>query len=104
RLYTTPPADGFEDLTVYLRHLENADTMLDELTGILSRQPRDGLLCWFGDHVPSMPQVYANLGYTDGRTDYLIWRQGTGTTGRRDLAVEDLGAALIDAAGLGTMG
>ena len=104
RLYTTPPADGFEDLTVYLRHLENADTMLDELTGILSRQPRDGLLCWFGDHVPSMPRVYANLGYTDGRTDYLIWRQGTGTTGRRDLAVEDLGAALIDAAGLGTMG
>lgn len=102
RLYATPPPDGFEDLTVYLRHLGNADTMLGELSGMLAHHPRDGVLCWFGDHVPSMPRVYAATGYTDGRTDYLLWRDRVGVAERRDLGVEDLASALLDVAGLAT--
>ncbi len=103
RLYTRPPPAGFDDLTVYLRHLENADRMLRDLTDILS-QRQDGLLCWFGDHVPSMPSVYAAQGFEDGRTDYLLWRPDHATPQRRDLAVEALGAALLGVAGLGEPG
>jgi len=76
--------------------------MLGELSGMLAHHPRDGLLCWFGDHVPSMPRVYAATGYKDGRTDYLLWRDRVGVVERRDLGVEDLASALLDAAGLAT--
>lgn len=101
KLYTAAPPAGFDDLTVYLRHLVNADRMLDGLTRTLAAQPRDSLLCWFGDHVPSMPQVYAATGHTDGRTDYLVWRPRSDTPSTpRDLPVERLGEVLLAAAGL----
>jgi phosphoglycerol transferase MdoB-like AlkP superfamily enzyme len=73
RLYQTPPPPGWEDLTVYLRHLANANQMLRDLAGLLNSRPRPGLLCWFGDHVPSLPKVYGDLAFTDASTDYLIW-------------------------------
>jgi phosphoglycerol transferase MdoB-like AlkP superfamily enzyme len=97
RCYRTPPPAGFDDLTVYLRHLANADRMLGGLTTLLSQQQREGLLCWFGDHVPSLPRVYAALEFMDGRTDYLLWRTRHRRVEYRDLAVEDLGQALLKA-------
>jgi len=72
-LYQNPPPPGWEDLTVYLRHLANADQMLRDLAALLNSRPRPGLLCWFGDHVPSLPKVYGDLAFTDASTDYLIW-------------------------------
>jgi hypothetical protein len=99
-LYVEPPPAGCEDLTVYLRHLRNADRMLDALIADLGRQARQGVLCWFGDHVPSMPGVYAAAGYDDGHTDYLVWRGGSETPFQRGLRVEQLGDAVLAAAGL----
>ncbi len=96
RLYAQPPPPGFDDLTVYLRHLANADRMLGELAAMLCARSREGVLCWFGDHVPSMPDVYDALGFADGRTDYLIVSRGA--SGRdEDLPVERLGARLAEA-------
>lgn len=99
-LYTAPPPEGFDDLTVYLRHLRNADRMLLNLVTLLDRRPRDAALCFFGDHVPSMPEVYSQLAYEDGRTDYLLWRRGRRAPAVRDLSVDHLGPCLLDAAGL----
>ena len=73
RLYQTPPPPGWGDLTVYLRHIANANQMLRDLATLLDSRPRPGLLCWFGDHVPSLPKVYGDLAFTDASTDYLIW-------------------------------
>ncbi|MCB1619958.1 MAG: LTA synthase family protein [Thiothrix sp.] len=73
RHYRTPPAFRHHDLTVYLHHLHNADRMLHQLTQALRQQERQALLCWYGDHVPSMPAVYQDLGYPDGATDFLLW-------------------------------
>ncbi len=97
-LYTAPPPGGFGDLTVYLRHLANADRMLDSLWRRLSESDRDGALCFFGDHVPSLPDVYHRLDFDDGRTDYLIWRKDSPFVVRRDIDVAALGALLLDAA------
>lgn len=99
-LYRDAPPAGFEDLTVYLRHLRNADAMFGELAGALGQGGRDGLLCAFGDHVPSMPKVYAARQYADARTDYLIWRAGNAVASRADLLVEALGGELLRRAGL----
>jgi phosphoglycerol transferase MdoB-like AlkP superfamily enzyme len=71
---TVPPA--CDDLTVYLSHLYNADQMIRSLQQTLQNQARDGVLCWYGDHVPIMPAVYDNLGEPDGWTEYFIWHSG----------------------------
>lgn len=62
-----------DTLSVYLRHLHNADSMLGKLRDSLSEQPRHGLLCWYGDHVPIMEAVYESLGEPSGDTHYLVW-------------------------------
>ncbi|MDJ0750981.1 MAG: LTA synthase family protein [Woeseiaceae bacterium] len=101
RLFRTPPPATFSDLSVYLRHLSNADRMLADVTELLDERVRPALLCWFGDHVPSMPEVYAHTGYDDESTDYLIWETGQPARGkRRDLSVEQLPAVLLGIAGL----
>lgn len=100
--YVEPPPAGCADLTVYLRHLANADRMIGDLVQTLSERQREGLLCFFGDHVPSLPKVYETLGHADNRSDYLIWRS-TGPDARplsRDLEIADLGVELLRAAGL----
>jgi hypothetical protein len=94
RLYQTPPPPGWDDLTVYLRHLANADLMLGDLAAMLRARTRPGLLSWFGDHVPSLPQVYEDLGFTDARTDYLIWSGAGGGLPAVDLSAHDLPEAL----------
>jgi hypothetical protein len=98
-LYRVAPPAGFDDLTVYLRHLRNADAMLGELATELARRG-DGVLCWYGDHVPGMPGVYAAVGFEDSRTDYCVWRPGMPRQGRADLKVEALALRVLEAAGL----
>lgn len=103
RLYTVPPPTGCEDLTVYLRHLANADRMARTIANHMRAMDHPAWLCWFGDHVPIMPEVYDLLGLPDGRTDYLLWTNGHGGAvheNTRDLAVEDLGGMLMAKAGL----
>lgn len=73
RLYRERPPPGCEDLTIYLRHLANADHMLARLREALDSCGRPASLCWFGDHVPIMPKVYATLGAPPGAVDYLVW-------------------------------
>jgi hypothetical protein len=101
-LYLSPPPASCDDLTIYLRHLRNADRMAGMLRDRLEALPGSPWLCWFGDHVPIMPGVYGVMGLPDGRTDYLIWGKGgeTGKESRLDLNAEDLGRLLLEQMGL----
>ena len=74
-----PPA-GCDDLTAYIKHLRNADTMISMLSDTMNKLDRHASLCWFGDHVPIMQQVYKLLGLPGGQTEFLIW-QNRKTTG-----------------------
>lgn len=71
--FDRPLLDGMRDLAPYLRHLSNADRMLGRLRQYLLARPTPTGLCFFGDHVPILPDVYATLGAPDGDTDYFIW-------------------------------
>jgi phosphoglycerol transferase MdoB-like AlkP superfamily enzyme len=85
-----PPADGCGDLGVYLRHLRNADRELGRLRESLRARRRPCILCFYGEHVPSMPKVYDSLGVPDGTTDYFL-EMGEGSGVRKvDLPVERL--------------
>lgn len=100
RLYRAPPPPGFDDLSVYLRHLGNADRMLGELVALCQRIKRETVLCFYGDHVPSMPQVYAAQDFHDGRSDYLIWSRGGAAGPAEELAADQLARRLLEVAGL----
>lgn len=102
RLYSSPPPEGCEDLTIYLRHLRNADRMAGILRDRLTALSTPAWLCWFGDHVPIMPQVYETLGLPDGRTDYLIWCNDGVSGGSEKVSrkAEDLGPLLLAGIGL----
>ena len=89
----------------YLRTMQSTDQMLGDLLQALNqradRQPT--VVCLYGDHVPSLPAVYAAWGAPDGLTDYLIWRNWTGI-GSSDhsapVALHDLSDWVTKAAGL----
>lgn len=70
--YSEPPPPGCENLTVYLRHLRNADRQLGRLRQHLAARSRPAVLCFYGEHVPSMPKVYDALGFPHGRTDFVL--------------------------------
>lgn len=102
QFYIQPPPPGCDDLTVYLRHLCNADRMAGMLRAELENLPGNGSLCWFGDHVPIMPEVYRRIGLPGQNTDYFFWQKGRhpGQGDVRDLAVENLGWLLLQEMGL----
>lgn len=101
RFYLTPPPAGCDDLTVYLRHLKNADRMVGMLRDALETSPREGVLCFFGDHLPIMADVYRALGEPGGCSEYLLWsNRNSAASGENDLDVRDLGETLLKQAGL----
>lgn len=96
QLYTAPPPAGFDDLTVYLRHIRNAGAMQRKLCEAMQSLEREAWLCWYGDHVPILPKVYAQTAFADGRSDYFIWcsRQAS-ISGEQEVDLADLGEHLL---------
>lgn len=93
--YQEAPPAGCEDLNIYLRHLQNADRQLGRLLGHLASRSRPAVLCFYGEHLPSMPRVYDVLGMPDGRTDYFLMGIPAATPQRADLRVEDLPSLIL---------
>ncbi len=95
------PAWCGKEFDIYLRHLRNADRMIGALaSGLSSDSKRPAGLCVYGDHVGSVPRVYAKTNYMNRNTDYLIWRNDRrALLGRRDLGAAELGGALLELLG-----
>ncbi|MGJ8525890.1 hypothetical protein LMG33818_001637 [Halomonadaceae bacterium LMG 33818] len=120
--YSESPGADCDDLAVYLRHLHNSGLLVERLTqrlGACSKKEgtqgkrsldtddgdlppsthtqREGILCFYGDHVPIMASTYKALGYPDGLTEYFIWStQGKGHKTQTVASIEDLGIMLLD--------
>jgi hypothetical protein len=97
--YTEQPPEGCADLTVYLRHLRNADRELGRLRSFLHSRIRPAVLCFYGEHLPSMPAVYDSLGMPDGKTDYFIETTAGANRVECDLSIQELAQRMV-----GTMG
>lgn len=96
-LYTVKPPDGCDDLTVYLRHLKNADAMAEDLREFLLSRHRRACFCWYGDHVPIMSDVYRQLGDPDGESAYFIWSNRPGKSlPESKLRLNLLASSLLD--------
>lgn len=98
RLYSSPPPDHCADLTIYLRHLANADQMIGSLHQVLATSGLESIMCFYGDHMPIMPKVYAQLDLDDQRTDYFLWTNFSRRLPltRMDLAASDLPKAILE--------
>lgn len=102
-LYQGTPPKAHHDLSVYLQHLRNADAMLKRLTDYLTTSPRPAQLCWYGDHVPSMPDVYTEMEVETLDSYYLIWNnhhktqqeQRDATAPKTAMRIEELAKQLI---------
>lgn len=94
--FDRPLQPGMQDLAPYLRHIGNADRMLGMLRDTLLAQPNEALLCFFGDHVPILPEVYQAVGAPAGDTDYLVWsnRRQPGCRAR-PMPVQQLSSTLL---------
>jgi hypothetical protein len=87
---------AWHDLTAYLRHVANADAMIDRLIAHLRQRHRDTIVCFYGDHVPALFPIFKRLGNVPAQSNYFIWRNvGDRPARKQDRAVEDLGAALL---------
>ena len=94
--YNQQPKDGLDDLTVYLRHLKNADKMISQLCDIFSKRERKTVFSFYGDHVPAMSKVFKQLEYKDPRSNYFIWSGISDDRGEsEELKVEDLAQYLV---------
>ncbi|WP_175722601.1 LTA synthase family protein [Burkholderia ambifaria] len=95
RVHGLGEAPIWRDLTAYLRHVENADRMIRKLTDYLLNRSKPTVLCFYGDHVPALPAVYAELGRTPTRSNYFVWRNyGDSQSEQLNVSVEKLGLVL----------
>lgn len=100
-LYAVPPPEGCNDLTVYLRHIRNADRMVSALRECLQGCGAPAGLCWYGDHVPIMPTVYETLGEPGGAVEYAFWSNGAARPpDRRDIPAHELALNWLRAMGI----
>jgi phosphoglycerol transferase MdoB-like AlkP superfamily enzyme len=84
--------DGIEGpVNQFVHHLRNADRMIASLVGGIERMGRPAVLAFYGDHVPTMPELADP--FPDPRTDYFVmgFTEGRWVGGsRRDLELHQL--------------
>jgi len=109
-LYDTlalPPLskDADETLRTYLYQIHAADQQLGRLVEALEARGRPWRLLFFGDHLPALPQVWNELGFTDRQTapkqqvPWLIAGAGAGLDAPVGYSWQ-LPAALLETTGL----
>jgi len=99
--HSKPCPTGCEDLTVYLRHLRNADRMIAQLRQTLERSNHPASLCWFGDHVPIMRAVYETFGAPNGNVEYIFWTNWKAERREvRDITAQELSLGWLRVAGV----
>ncbi len=99
------PIDEINDLTVYLRHLKNADKMIADLCAAYRQIDKPSTVCFYGDHIPSMPKVYQEMDYHDQDSDYFIWHNNLSSNAinsqneEKPIAVDALAKTLLEFTG-----
>jgi phosphoglycerol transferase MdoB-like AlkP superfamily enzyme len=95
-----PDFPGRHELRTFLNGVRATDAMLGRVRDALRGGP-GGMMVAYGDHLPSLPGVFAACGFNRADTDYAIWdarealQSSPGRLGlRRDLAAYELPAAV----------
>ncbi|HEV2302470.1 MAG TPA: LTA synthase family protein [Stellaceae bacterium] len=84
------------ELLRYLEGLRRSDEMLAILRDGLDRRRFCGVLGFYGDHVPSLPQAFRHFGFDARASDYVLWRRDALVPRRRDLRVQELPRLILE--------
>jgi hypothetical protein len=84
------------ELLRYLEGLRRSDEMLDILVRGFEERGQDGLLGFYGDHLPSLSNAFRHFGFDEWASDYVLRRRGGGESCRRDLPAHRLPALILD--------
>src|SRR6516162_7527626 len=93
-------ADGLPqggELLRYLDGLGRSDEMLQILLTGLQRRNGEGVLAFYGDHLPSLPHAFRHFGFDEIGSDYVVWRGSTTAASPLDLPAHRLPRVIIDA-------
>ena len=86
-----------DQLRRYLDGLRRSDEMLRILAdGLAARRP-DGILAFYGDHLPSLSRIFGHLEFNEPHSDYVIWPGNGGVPRQVDLPAHRLGRVVVDA-------
>ena len=84
------------ELAGYLAGLRRSDEMLRILRDGLERRRFGGVLGFYGDHLPSLPQTFRHFGFAESASDYVLWRRGAAVPRRLDVAAQRLPELLFE--------
>jgi hypothetical protein len=85
------------ELLRYLDGLRQSDEMLQILLTGLQRRQREGVLSFYGDHLPSLPHAFRHFGFEEVGSDYVVWRAGATAKQQLDLPAHRLPRVVIEA-------
>lgn len=78
------------ELLRYLHGLRRSDEMLQILMDDMAGNRRNGVLAFYGDHLPSLPHAFAHFGFDEWGSDYVLWRGDPTIQRRLDLPAHRL--------------
>jgi Sulfatase len=85
------------ELLRYLDGLGRSDEMLQILLAGLQHRNSDGILAFYGDHLPSLPSAFHYFGFEETGSNYVMWQGGSTDTRQLDLPAHRLPRVVIDA-------
>jgi Sulfatase len=85
-----------DELMRYLDGLRRSDEMLQILLSGLQRH-REGVLAFYGDHLPSLPRAFQHFGFDEWGSDYVVWHGSASSPRQLDLPAYRLPGILVDA-------
>jgi len=80
----------------YLDGLARSDEMLRILAEELGPQGRDGLLGFYGDHQPSLPETFNYFSFNEWESDYVLVDGGASSARRIDMPAFHLPHVVLD--------
>jgi len=83
----------------WLKHLQSTDAMIPILRDAIAAVGSPGWLVFYGDHQPSLTGPFQAPDANDRRSDYAIWGSAAAAGEARDIAAEEVAAALMSAMG-----
>jgi hypothetical protein len=85
------------ELLRYLDGLRQSDEMLQILLSGVRQRNGEGVLAFYGDHLPSLPQAFRHFGFDDTGSDYVVWHNGSSSARNLDLPAHQLPQVIVDA-------
>jgi hypothetical protein len=99
RLFDADRVPQGSELLRYLDGLRRSDEMLQILHDAFKKRGGDGILAFYGDHLPSLPHAFDHFGFADWASDYVVWQHGEAQSRRLDLPAYRLPALILDVLG-----